>query len=232
MTPPLPSRVLVLEASTRAGAVAVLTSAGAVSRAVALGAGTDDLLWAAVMEALAEAGMRANQVEAVVCGDGPGSFTSLRIAAALAKGVAHGARCPLYAVPSLLLAATVLERPGGYLLHADAIRGERFAQAVTIDAAGVVEAQGPVQRLPWAALDAAAMGRVRVAVVASPEPDAEGVLVMPAAHRIGRLDPRLWGAPVPLATWEPAYGRLAEAQVQWEARHGIPLPAGDAAPAS
>jgi tRNA threonylcarbamoyladenosine biosynthesis protein TsaB len=31
-------------------------------------------------------------------------------------------------------------------------------------------------------------------------------------------------AAVDLATWEPAYGRLAEAQVKWEAAHGRALP--------
>jgi tRNA threonylcarbamoyladenosine biosynthesis protein TsaB len=30
--------------------------------------------------------------------------------------------------------------------------------------------------------------------------------------------------PVDLASWEPEYGRLAEAQVRWEAAHGRPLP--------
>jgi tRNA threonylcarbamoyladenosine biosynthesis protein TsaB len=29
--------------------------------------------------------------------------------------------------------------------------------------------------------------------------------------------------PCDLNTWEPAYGRLAEAQVKWEAAHGRPL---------
>jgi tRNA threonylcarbamoyladenosine biosynthesis protein TsaB len=28
---------------------------------------------------------------------------------------------------------------------------------------------------------------------------------------------------VSLDAWEPAYGRLAEAQVKWEAAHGRPL---------
>ena len=32
--------------------------------------------------------------------------------------------------------------------------------------------------------------------------------------------------PVDLASWEPAYGRLAEAQVKWEAAHGRPLQTG------
>ena len=30
--------------------------------------------------------------------------------------------------------------------------------------------------------------------------------------------------PVDLARWEPIYGRLAEAQVKWEAEHGRALP--------
>jgi tRNA threonylcarbamoyladenosine biosynthesis protein TsaB len=30
--------------------------------------------------------------------------------------------------------------------------------------------------------------------------------------------------PVDLGSWEPVYGRLAEAQVKWEAAHGRALP--------
>jgi len=29
--------------------------------------------------------------------------------------------------------------------------------------------------------------------------------------------------PIAIETWEPDYGRLAEAQVRWEAAHGRPL---------
>jgi tRNA threonylcarbamoyladenosine biosynthesis protein TsaB len=32
--------------------------------------------------------------------------------------------------------------------------------------------------------------------------------------------------PVNIGSWEPAYGRLAEAQVKWESAHGRPLPVG------
>lgn len=225
MSPRPPQRVLVLEASTRMGAVALLTPGGVALRTVSMGAGPDDLLWAAVVDALAEAALQAREVEAVVCGGGPGSFTSLRIAAALAKGIAHGAGCPLYAIPSLVLAATALEHPGAYLVHADAIRGERFVQAVSVDGDGLVRAEGPARRLGWADLANAAEGRVRVAVGSSPDPATEALVITPVAHRIGRIPQRAWGPPVPLDGWEPAYGRLAEAQVQWEARHGVPLPA-------
>jgi hypothetical protein len=31
---------------------------------------------------------------------------------------------------------------------------------------------------------------------------------------------------VDIASWEPEYGRLAEAQVRWERAHGMPLPGG------
>ncbi|MCU0625900.1 MAG: hypothetical protein MUF21_05350 [Gemmatimonadaceae bacterium] len=37
---------------------------------------------------------------------------------------------------------------------------------------------------------------------------------------------RLVARAVTVGGWEPDYGRLAEAQVQWEAAHGRPLPVG------
>ena len=46
-------------------------------------------------------------IEAVAIGDGPGSYTGLRIAASLAKGLCYGLDIPLYAVPTLALIAEV-----------------------------------------------------------------------------------------------------------------------------
>jgi hypothetical protein len=46
-------------------------------------------------------------------------------------------------------------------------------------------------------------------------PHARGVA--PILHSI--ID----AGPVNLASWEPDYGRLAEAQVRWETAHGRPL---------
>lgn len=228
----LPRRVLVLEASTPAGSVALLLDGRGDSVPVPMGAGREDLLWDAAVRRLAEAGLGAGDLEAVVCGAGPGSFTSLRIAAALAKGLAHGAGCPLFAVPSLLLAGAALEAPGAYLLHADAIRGERFILPVSVGPDGIVDADGGAQRVPLEGVASAAAGRHRVAVGASPEPALEHAIVSPVAHGVTRVHPRWLAAPVPLAEWEPAYGRLAEAQVQWEARHGGPLPGAEAAPSA
>jgi hypothetical protein len=44
-----------------------------------------------------------------------------------------------------------------------------------------------------------------------------------AAHITNLIDA---AEPADLASWEPAYGRLAEAQVKWEATHGRPLQLG------
>src|SRR5688572_25622714 len=93
-----------------------------------------------VASAMTEAGVRPRDLRRVVCGAGPGSFTSLRIAASIAKGLATGAGCALYAVPSALFVAGGA-RPalpaGRYLAALDALRGEWFASLVEVDAGGV-----------------------------------------------------------------------------------------------
>jgi tRNA threonylcarbamoyladenosine biosynthesis protein TsaB len=51
-------------------------------------------------------------------------------------------------------------------------------------------------------------------------------MVEAAPHARGAavlLDEILAHGRVSLDTWEPDYGRLAEAQVKWEAAHGRPL---------
>jgi tRNA threonylcarbamoyladenosine biosynthesis protein TsaB len=208
MTGRLAGPVLLLEASTAVGVVALLIDGGGTPVAVTLGAGREDVLWAAAVAALDEVGCPAAALAAVVCGAGPGSS--------------------LLAVPSLLLAATAVEAPGSYLVHADAIRGERYVLPVRCAADGLVDIDGPAARLPIARLDEAATGRRRVALVGSPEPALEDMVVSPAGVRLDRLAPQWLASPVPLDRWEPSYGRLAEAQVQWEARHGVPLPDVDA----
>ena len=46
----------------------------------------------------------------------------------------------------------------------------------------------------------------------------------PHARGVGRAAALVLAAgPVDLAAWEPVYGRLAEAQVKWEAAQGRPL---------
>jgi tRNA threonylcarbamoyladenosine biosynthesis protein TsaB len=53
----------------------------------------------------------------------------------------------------------------------------------------------------------------------------EAMDAAPHARGLARLDASLV-RDVSLAAWEPAYGRLAEAQVKWETEHGRSLTTG------
>lgn len=210
---------LVLEASTAAGSVALLRdSIVRQSRAVAMGASRVDTMFPAVIEMLGAEGIEASAIGEVVCGEGPGSFTSLRIAGAIAKGIAQANAVPLFAIPSLLLAAAAHETAGAYLVHADALRGERYAMPVHLDDDGVVHADGPVVRVTSDAIGQLAGARDRLSVLTAVDADEDTVVQPFAAHLEQIANWRALGT-VDLAQWEPAYGRLAEAQVKWEAAH-------------
>ena len=54
-----------------------------------------------LLELLETNGRSLHDAAAVATGTGPGSFTGLRVAMALAKGLAVGVACPIVGVPSL-----------------------------------------------------------------------------------------------------------------------------------
>lgn len=227
--PALPTHapVLVIEAATAAGSVALLQGEERLaSRQVTMGAGMRDGLFPALEALLHEAAIAPGQLGAVVCGAGPGSFTSLRIAASLAKGLAHGSGVPLYAVPSLLIAAAALpaQVQGEFVVHADALRGERYALPVHRGPTGAVMSAGPVARITVETLRTQTSEAQRVAVLESPAALPSAWTVSPDAAGLTQAMGNWREAPVELAAWEPQYGRLAEAQVKWEAAHGHPLP--------
>ena len=216
---------LAIEASTYRGSVAVLRGSDVVADAsVAMRGATEERLMPAVAQVLASAGIGPSMLRRVVCGAGPGSFTSLRIAGAIAKGLALAHGVPLYAVSSLLLVATGGARPlapGRYLVVTDAMRDEWFAVAIDADGAGAATLAGEPARLraDEVAARATVLGAPRIG-------PAEADEQWPHARGAGRLLPMiLAGDPVELASWEPTYGRLPEAQVKWEAAHGRALPA-------
>jgi len=194
-----------------------------------MGAGQDDRLFPAIQRVLAAAQLTPRELHAVVCGAGPGSFTSLRIAAALAKGLAHGAGATLFAVPSLLVAAASADalpeggRALGVVVHADALRGERYVLPVRTDADGLLVAAGPLARLSADVLAGTVPAERRVGVLTTPWPD-EPAPVTPHIRHLLRTGGTWREHAVSLDAWEPEYGRLAEAQVKWEERFGRELP--------
>lgn len=199
-------------------------------RQVVMGPAREDALMPAIAETLNDAGMTMHDVRAITCGSGPGSFTSLRIAAALAKGLAQASAIPLFAIPSMLLAALELRaHPGHYLLHGDALRGERFVQRFQVSGDESVIATGKMERLALTEVEHIATTQSLVLVAVGPKPvsalDAQAVV--PRARNAASLRAS-WStfAPVDIARWEPTYGRLAEAQVKWEATHQRDLPTG------
>ena len=216
---------LALDASTYRGTVAVLDDARVLVDATAAMRGKDaELLMPALDRAVRDAGQSLHSVERVVCGAGPGSFTSLRIAASIAKGIAIGRAIPLYAVSSLalLVAANVTDGPRGprrYLAGLDALRGESYVAEFEHDA-GAVRQVGEMRRVPSHDVDSIA--KTNNARPVGPDypdgwaPHARGIALL--LHSIDET------GPVDLASWEPLYGRLAEAQAKWETAHGRTLP--------
>lgn len=211
---------LAIDASTYRGTLAVFRGREVIASAESAMRGAHaEALMPAVARVLGDAGLSVKEVGRVICGEGPGSFTSLRIGAAIAKGICAGLRIPLFAASSLgLTLASARVNPGMYVVTLDALRDEWYAAGFARDDSGMVSQKTPVTLVAKADIDAFAAatgGTVIGAARGDAEPHASGcVCLLDGIERVG---------PVDLARWEPSYGRLAEAQVKWEAAHGRAL---------
>lgn len=178
----------------------------------------------AILETLRRAGARLLEVEAIVLADGPGSFTGLRVGAAVAKALVESQPIALWSTPSLLASAAAAGHDGRLVLAiGDALRGEVFAAAYRVTSSRVDTVLAPSVHRPD---DLNASGLVPEVITGPAADRMDGLPVWPSAGTLLRLiglsggvrrisDPR---------RWEPDYGRPAEAQVQWERTHGRPLP--------
>jgi tRNA threonylcarbamoyladenosine biosynthesis protein TsaB len=225
---------LSLDGSTYAGSVALIRDTEVIAQRELEEtgkpgrAGREELFMPMVAKCLRDGKVAVGDLQRVVCGAGPGSFTSLRVAASIAKGIAVGTSIPLFSVPSLaLIVAAANETEGRWLAALPAMRGEVYVSLYEWNDGVLREIQGP-GIIAEAALDkeAAASGARIVghanenqnsALRVPRNPHARGVALM--------MSTILDRGPVDIDTWEPQYGRLAEAQVKWEAAHGRPLPA-------
>jgi tRNA threonylcarbamoyl adenosine modification protein YeaZ len=185
-------------------------------------------------------GIRPAELAGIVLGDGPGSFTGLRTGWAAAKGLAQEAGLDLAAVPSLMAAAAgAAVKLGAVPIAAcfDALRGQVYGAIYVIHPARV-ETLVPPAVLTVPELARAAPVRPQLVVGDGAMKYADAVrawtgaapvpleALPPGASVLLSLFTREGAARVitDLATAEPVYGRPAEAQVKWEARHGRPLP--------
>jgi tRNA threonylcarbamoyladenosine biosynthesis protein TsaB len=195
--------VLALDGSTLRATAAVLR-AGAVLADVQVANRDEHVepLLPAILDVLSSLSLSAGDIDAIVCGAGPGSFTSLRTAAAIAKGLATPRALPVYGVPSLALIVAGNRStlgPGPFLAVLDAGRDERFALPIRT---GERPASERTVLLPAAAIPP--LAHELGATVVGPASD-----VWPHARGAVHLS---WGDPVDLASWEPDYGRNSAAQ--------------------
>jgi tRNA threonylcarbamoyladenosine biosynthesis protein TsaB len=213
---------LALDASTYHGSVALLRGTNVIAeRTVEMRATRGDRLMPAVSEVLGDAGVAPRVLDCIVCGGGPGSFTSLRVAASVAKGIAAGSGVPLFAVPSLalLVAASPHTKVHGFYIAAlNAMRGDAFVGMYEIGDAGICEKE-PARLVPGEEID-----RIAVTLNARVIGPGREIDAHPHARGVARLVAQGGVAKrVSLAEWEPDYGRASEAQVRWEAAHGRAL---------
>jgi tRNA threonylcarbamoyladenosine biosynthesis protein TsaB len=183
--------------------------------------GRGEALLPLIAKMLETNGLTPRQITSVICGSGPGSFTSLRVAASVAKGIAVASGAKMYAVRSLLLhfaGAPGRVADGRYLAVLPAMRGDLFVLDASVRK-GIPAASGGHSVLPETDLPTVAKSAGARVIGPGQEID-----VTPHARgAVAMYDAILAAGPVDIRSWEPDYGRLAEAQVKWEATHGRPV---------
>jgi tRNA threonylcarbamoyladenosine biosynthesis protein TsaB len=186
---------------------------------------------------LGRAGATLDDVRGVALSDGPGSFTGLRVGAALVKALARARRLPFWTAPSLMVRAAGVAEPNQLVVAiGNALRGEVYSAGYRFTPTEIVTELIPSVRRPGE-LMGSAIAPDRVVGEAAPAvleqlADWAGMPVigppasLPRASHLLNLVGRLGGAHevVAVGEWEPVYGRPAEAQVRWEKAHGRPLP--------
>jgi len=229
---------LALDTATEVGSVAVGSAERAVvARLVGARQHAAQIL-TVIDDVLRRAELAREQLAGIIVGDGPGSFTGLRIAWATAKGLGHERDLPLIAIPSLMGAAAASGETGGPVAACfDALRGQVYGAMYAFPADRVETVVAPgLFTVP--ALACATAARPLIAVGDGAQRYTEDIekwtgrpavgleQLAPIAVALLALASRE-GAARTLedpSTAEPVYGRPAEAQVKWEARYGRPLP--------
>jgi tRNA threonylcarbamoyladenosine biosynthesis protein TsaB len=166
--------LLAIDASTDTVHLALSVGAAVRTRALPAGAQASAVLLPAVQALLAEAQLTLSALDAVAFGRGPGAFTGLRTAAAVAQGLACGIDRPVLALDTLAVVAESARRagaPSGCVWAAiDARMGEIYAAPWQHQADGTWLALAEVALYSPAALAAclneAALGGSEAASVA------------------------------------------------------------------
>lgn len=155
-----------------------------------------ELLTPHIRDALADAGLGMDRVDAIVCGTGPGPFTGLRVGMVTAAALGHALNRPVYGVCTLDAIAHDAATATPLLVVTDARRKEVYW--ATYDADGH-RLTGPEVTTPTAvvtqATRAAGEGAVKYAdvlglrVVPPEHPSPGGLVAVVAAQVLQRATP-------------------------------------------
>jgi tRNA threonylcarbamoyladenosine biosynthesis protein TsaB len=230
---------LALETATDRASVAVGRTAGAAIEESLTGARRHAGALLPMVEAvLRRRGVGLDEITGLIVGDGPGSFTGLRVGATAAKALVIARRLRLHSAPSLMAraAGAAGESKALVLAVSDALRGEVYAGAFRFGGgSAVIELEPSV----WHPEALAGLG-LAPEVLVGEAPEAARATLERATGLTMITPPE--GAPRATALialmglaggtrevtnpseWEPVYGRPAEAQARWEIAHGRPLP--------
>lgn len=138
-------KLLALDTASAQCSVALRCGDGVITRAVATARDHAQLILPMVDAVLAEAGVKLQQLDGIAFGRGPGSFTGVRVAAAVTQGLAAGAGLGVLPVSDLrALGMQALRRmqhqagaaPAGNVLACmDARMGELYWAAFRVEVA-------------------------------------------------------------------------------------------------
>lgn len=98
-------KLLALDTSTENCSLALWLDGEVISRQEIAGQRHSDLLLPMLEALLGDAGISLNALDGIAFGEGPGSFTGLRIGCGVAQGLALGANLPVLGISTLLALA-------------------------------------------------------------------------------------------------------------------------------
>ena len=139
--------IIAIDSSTSACSVA-LQSNGSITQRFEVGSNIhSQRLLPMVSDLLSAAGIEVAQLDAVAVGQGPGSFTGLRIGVGVAQGLAYGAGCQMIGISSLAALAVQSEHDGVIMAGIDA-RMQEIYWGLYRKSGDLLEPLGPNQVSP------------------------------------------------------------------------------------
>lgn len=216
-------KILAIETATEACSVALLVDDRVLERFELAPRRHAELVLPMADALLAEAGVGKRELDAIAVGRGPGAFTGVRLAIAVAQGLALALDRPIVPVSTLAALALAASPHGDAAVLAliDARMGEVYAGLFEHDARDSVRPiadeallpptalQAPAER-DWIAIGSgwSAYGEALRATLARP-PRAEFPAALPRAEHVARLGARDFraGKAVDAALAQPVYLR-------------------------